>query len=45
MAQDILQKNKEVHEKEIEVLKKRQGKEKEGHYDTNRITNQVPIPF
>ena len=50
MAQDILQKNKEVHEKKIEVLKKRQGKEKEdknvsGHYDTNRITNQVPIPF
>ena len=50
MAQDILQKNKEVHEKKIEVLKKRQGKEKEDkdvsvHYDTNRITNQVPIPF
>ena len=47
MVQDILQKNKEVREKKIEVLKKRQGKEKEnkevsGHYDTNRITNQVP---
>ena len=44
MAQDILQKSKEVYEKKIEVLKKRQGKEKEDkHYDTNRITNQVPI--
>jgi hypothetical protein len=29
MAQDILQKNKKVYEKKIEVLKKRQGKEKE----------------
>ena len=29
MAQDLLQKCKEVHEKQIEVLKKRQGKEKE----------------
>ena len=46
MAQDILQKSKEVYEKKIEVLKKRQGKEKEDKaYDTNRITNQVPIPF
>ena len=29
MAQDLLQKCKEVHEKQIEVLKQRQGKEKE----------------
>ena len=29
MVQDLLQKYQEVHEKQIEVLKKRQGKEKE----------------
>ena len=49
-AEDILQKSNEKHEKEIQVLKKRQGEEKKdkdvsARYDTNRTREQVTILF